>query len=136
MGFSTDPVARWFYPEPADYFRWFPKFVKAFAGQAIADGTAFQTEEARHTAYAILAAQEFDDMIPAGLPPDTVVLHKTGEITRIRHDAAIIYPQGKHPVPYVLVVLTRGFDDPKEATSVIVDVSRAVYAEHTGKVEG
>lgn len=102
---------------------------------AIADGTAFLMEGTRHVAYAILAAQEFDDMIPAGLPPKTVVLHKTGDITRIRHDAAIVYPQGKHGVPYVLVVLTRGFDDPKEATAVIVDVSRAVYAEHTGRLD-
>ncbi len=104
---------------------------------AIADGTAFQTEGARHLAYATLAAQEFDDMIPAGLPPRTVVLHKTGDITRIRHDAAIVYPtRRKLGAPYVLVVLTRGFDDPKEATAVIVDVSRAVYAEHTGTLEG
>jgi GNAT superfamily N-acetyltransferase len=41
MGFSTDPVARWMYPEPADYFRCFPKFVRAFAGGAIAGGSAF-----------------------------------------------------------------------------------------------
>jgi beta-lactamase class A len=100
---------------------------------AIARGTAFLTEGTRHVAYAMLAAQELDDMIPAGLPRKTVVLHKTGDITRIRHDAAIVYPQGKHAVPYVLVVLTRGFEDPKEATAVIVDVSRAVYAEHTGR---
>jgi beta-lactamase class A len=98
----------------------------------IADGSAFLTPDARHTAYEMLAAQEFNDMIPAGLPPGTVVLHKTGDITRIRHDAAIVYPQGKAPVPYVLVVLTRGFDDPREATGVIVDVSRATYAAHTG----
>lgn len=43
MGFSTDPVARWFYPEPSDYFRWFPKFVRAIAGAALTDGTAFCT---------------------------------------------------------------------------------------------
>jgi ribosomal protein S18 acetylase RimI-like enzyme len=45
MGFSTDPVARWLYPEPADYFRWFPKFVRAFAGKAIENGTAFCTAD-------------------------------------------------------------------------------------------
>jgi ribosomal protein S18 acetylase RimI-like enzyme len=45
MGFSTDPVARWFYPNPEDYFRWFPKFVRAFAGASIADDTAFCTTD-------------------------------------------------------------------------------------------
>jgi ribosomal protein S18 acetylase RimI-like enzyme len=45
MGFCTDPVARWFYPNPDDYFRWFPKFVRAFAGASIADDTAFCTTD-------------------------------------------------------------------------------------------
>ena len=41
--FSTDPVARWIYPKAADYFRWFPTFVRAFAGNAIADRSALHT---------------------------------------------------------------------------------------------
>ena len=41
--FSTDPVARWVYPKAADYFRWFPTFVRAFAGSAIADRSALYT---------------------------------------------------------------------------------------------
>jgi beta-lactamase class A len=98
--------------------------------RAIADGSAFQSPASLHLAYQFLAAQEFNDMIPAGLPPKTMVLHKTGDITRIRHDAAIIYP-GK-PGAYVLVVLTRGFDDPNEATALIARISREVYAAHTG----
>jgi beta-lactamase class A len=73
----------------------------------------------------ILLAQEFNDMIPAGLPPGTPVAHKTGDITRIRHDAAIVDPYGKSP--YVLVVLTRGFDDPKESTAIAARISRAVH---------
>jgi ribosomal protein S18 acetylase RimI-like enzyme len=44
MGFSADPVARWFYPKAADYFRWFPRFTQAFAGGAIANGSAYCTE--------------------------------------------------------------------------------------------
>ena len=44
MGFSTDPVARWFYPEPAEYFHWFPKFVRAFAGGSISGGSAYCTQ--------------------------------------------------------------------------------------------
>jgi ribosomal protein S18 acetylase RimI-like enzyme len=43
MAFSTDPVARWVYPKPSDYFRWFPGFVRAFAGRSIEDGTALST---------------------------------------------------------------------------------------------
>jgi beta-lactamase class A len=74
---------------------------------------------------AILLRQEFNDEIPAGLPPGTRVAHKTGQITGHLHDAAIVYPEGRKP--YVLVVLTRGIEDEKVARSLIADISRLVY---------
>ncbi len=73
----------------------------------------------------ILAAQEFNEMIPAGLPAGTRVAHKTGSITGIQHDAAIIYPPGR--APYVLVVLTRDARDTTAAMRVGADVSRLVW---------
>ena len=45
----------------------------------------------------ILLAQEFKAKIPAGLPPGTRVAHKTGEITAVSHDAAVVYPPGRKP---------------------------------------
>ncbi|HEY7236929.1 MAG TPA: serine hydrolase, partial [Gemmatimonadaceae bacterium] len=82
---------------------------------------------------AILSRQEFNDEIPAGLPPGTRVAHKTGQITGHLHDAAIVYPPRRGP--YVLVVLTRGIDDEKVARSLIADISRLVY-EHATAVGG
>ena len=73
---------------------------------------------------AILKRQHFNDRIPAGLPAGIPVAHKTGEITRIQHDAAIVYA----PRPYVLVVLVRGLDDAKRGSALIADISRVVYA--------
>ena len=52
----------------------------------------------------ILKRQKFTDAIPAGVPAGTPVAHKTGSITKIHHDAAIVYA----PRPYLLVVLVRG----------------------------
>jgi beta-lactamase class A len=75
----------------------------------------------------ILLRQEFSAEIPAGLPPGTKVAHKTGWITGVLHDAAIIYLPNRQP--YVLVVLTRGIPDEKVARQLIVDISRLVY-EH------
>jgi beta-lactamase class A len=74
----------------------------------------------------ILLHQEFSSEIPAGLPPGTPVAHKTGWITGVLHDAAIVYP--KHAPPYVLVVLTRDIPDENVARALIVDISRMVYA--------
>jgi len=82
------------------------------------------------TMLAILSRQEFNDEIPAGLPPGTRVAHKTGSITAVLHDAAIVYPQGR--TPYVLVVLTRNIPDERAARVLIADLSRLVY-QHVGQ---
>ena len=79
------------------------------------------------TMKAILLRQEFNDEIPAGVPPGTPVAHKTGQITAVLHDAAIVYPKGRSP--YVLVVLTKNIPDEKVARSLIADLSRIVYQE-------
>src|SRR5215510_2051031 len=74
----------------------------------------------------VLTRQEFNDEIPAGLPAGVKVAHKTGWITGVRHDAAIVYPPGRKP--YVLVVLTRDIPDDTVARRLIADISRLVYA--------
>ena len=72
----------------------------------------------------ILKRQKFNDAIPAGVQPGTAVAHKTGNITRIHHDAAIVFA----PAPYVLVLLVRGIDDQKKSAALMAELSRAVYA--------
>ena len=78
----------------------------------------------------ILGRQEFNDGIPAGLPPGTRVAHKTGQITGVLHDAALVYLAGRSP--YVLVVLTRNIPDERVARALIVDLSRVVYEHAAG----
>ena len=73
----------------------------------------------------IMLDQRFNEGIPAGLPPEARVSHKTGSITKVNHDAAIVYPPDRKP--YVLVVLTRGLEDEKAAHKLIADISRVVY---------
>jgi beta-lactamase class A len=72
---------------------------------------------------AVLKRQAFNDRIPAGLPAGTVVAHKTGEITKIQHDAAIVYAKR----PFVLVVLVRGQPDPKVGSKLIADITNTLY---------
>ncbi len=78
----------------------------------------------------ILLAQEFNEKIPAGLPPGTRVAHKTGEITAVSHDGGIVYPPGRSP--YVIVVLTRGVRNGQISSALIADISRIVHAHVTG----
>lgn len=78
----------------------------------------------------ILLRQEFNDGIPAGLPPGTRVAHKTGWITATAHDAAIVYPPSSEP--YVLVVLTGGIPKHADANALIADIARLVHERATG----
>ncbi|HUO18377.1 MAG TPA: serine hydrolase [Steroidobacteraceae bacterium] len=90
---------------------------------AIAQGRAVDAAASR-AMVAILERQTFNDAIPAGLPAGTRVAHKTGEITGIQHDAAIVYA----PRPFVLVILTRGIADPGRSATLIADITRLLYA--------
>jgi beta-lactamase class A len=82
---------------------------------------------------AILGRQHFNEGIPAGLPPGTVVAHKTGEITRIHHDAAIVMAGD---VRYVLVVLVKGLDSKDSSAAVIADLARLVHGRATRNQPG
>ena len=91
--------------------------------EKIARGEAVSRAASRGMAD-ILRMQQFNDAIPAGLPPDVPVGHKTGSITRINHDAAIVYAAQ----PYVLVVLTRGIQDGAKSSALIADISRVIFS--------
>ena len=91
----------------------------------LADGTAV-SREADDEMIEILGRQQFNEMIPAGLPPGTAVAHKTGQITRIHHDAAIVEPAGG--APYVLVVLIEGLDDEVRSAALGAEIARVVHA--------
>ncbi|HEX9083872.1 MAG TPA: serine hydrolase [Gemmatimonadaceae bacterium] len=100
--------------------------------RAIEEGRAASPAATREM-LGILMAQEFNEKIPAGLPPGTRVAHKAGEITAVSHDAAIVYPPGRKP--YVLVVLTRGIADGVKSSKLIADISAIVY-DHSSATAG
>jgi beta-lactamase class A len=72
----------------------------------------------------ILERQTFNEAIPAGLPPGTIVAHKTGEITGIHHDAAIVFTER----PFVLVILVKGIGDRDKSSALMAAITRAIYA--------
>ena len=98
--------------------------------EKIAAGTAV-TSEADREMIGILKRQKFNDAIPSGLPKNIPVAHKTGNITRIHHDAGIVYA-GR---PYVVVLLVRGIQSQKESGALMARLSRLIYksAQSAGK---
>jgi beta-lactamase class A len=89
---------------------------------AIASGEAVDQDSSKQM-IAILERQTFNECIPAGLPPGIRVAHKTGEITKIHNDAAIVFA----PKPFVLVILVRGIADEKVSAALMADITRQIY---------
>lgn len=91
---------------------------------ALVEGDFF-TPASRERMLAILKGQEFNEKIPAFLPKGVPIAHKTGDITGIHHDAAIVFPPDEPP--YILVILTSGFVDEKAADQRIAEISRLIW---------
>jgi beta-lactamase class A len=96
---------------------------------AIANGKAVDAESSAKMVE-ILERQKFNEGIPAGVPANIRVAHKTGEITNIHHDAGIVYAQR----PFVVVVLVRGIEDFNQSSALIAGVTRDLYQASQGSV--
>jgi beta-lactamase class A len=73
----------------------------------------------------ILFDQKFNEIIPANLPKDVRVAHKTGSITGVQHDSGIVFlPDGRK---YVLVLLSKKLKNADEGVKVLAEVSELIY---------
>lgn len=73
----------------------------------------------------ILTDQKFNDVIPAKLPKNVVVAHKTGSITGVHHDSGIVYlPDGRK---YIVVLLSKKLTNDKAAIEAMSSVSEMLY---------
>jgi len=77
----------------------------------------------------ILLDQKHRDVIPARLPAEVKVAHKTGSITGVQHDSGIVLlPNGNK---YVLVILSKNLEDEKAAVESMAKVSQMIYSSLT-----
>ena len=73
----------------------------------------------------ILLQQEHNEIIPAGLPKDVKVAHKTGSITGVHHDSGIVFlPDGRK---YALVLLSKNLENETSAVEAMAKVSGMIY---------
>lgn len=100
------------------------------AMRLIEEGKAI-SPEASKAMLDILHQQRFRSGIPAGLPEDARVAHKTGEISTVAHDAGIVYLDGRDA--YVVVILTEWEPEVNGRQETIARISRAVYEYMTGR---
>lgn len=94
--------------------------------KAIADDSAGTPEDCK-AMINILKKQQFNDVIPLYLPKEVKVAHKTGFITGLHHDAAIVFlPDGRS---YILVLLSKNLKDFDKGTQQLAGISKTFY-EH------
>jgi beta-lactamase class A len=91
--------------------------------RVIAEGRAWSPEICAQM-LEILLDQQFKSGIPAGLPGDVHVAHKTGNISTVHHDAGIIYMGNRNP--YFLVILTQ-FPAEARRTAAVAEVSKDLF---------
>lgn len=92
--------------------------------EAIANKTAGNQKDC-DAMIAILKDQQHNDIIPLYLPKEIEVAHKTGSITGVHHDAAIVYlPDGR---AYILVLLSKNLKDFDQGTDQLANISKTIY---------
>lgn len=93
-------------------------FQKMAAGKTV-------SPEASEAMIDILLDQQFNEIIPARMPKDIKIAHKTGSITGVRHDSGIVFLPDGHA--YVLVLLSKELEDPEAGIAAMADVSKMIY---------
>jgi beta-lactamase class A len=92
--------------------------------EAIAKGKAVDKKSSQEMVN-ILLQQHFNTIIPAKLPANVKVAHKTGNITGVFHDSGIVYlPDGRK---YVLILLSRNMQDEASASLFLASISEMIY---------
>ena len=72
----------------------------------------------------LLKQQERTGKIPAGVPSGIETANKTGELSNVENDAAIVFA-GEHP--YILCVMSENLKDVAAAREAIVNLSGDIY---------
>ncbi|HEV7867978.1 MAG TPA: serine hydrolase [Chthoniobacteraceae bacterium] len=93
----------------------------------------FLSEKSCQQMIDVLLGQEFNRMIPAKLPDNARVAHKTGEISTICHDAGIVYLPDRQP--YIVVILTESGPGQEHRQKAVASISSAVFHYLTGTVK-
>lgn len=85
-----------------------------------------------------LSLSKINDRLPAGVPKDVRVVHKTGELAGVRHDAGIIYlPTSTSEVDkdtsevyaraYVIVLMSKDLQYEDDGVETLAKISKDVY---------
>ena len=96
LAFATDPVVRWMYPGAHEYRTFFPRFARAFGGQAFATKTAHCVEGFHGTALWLPPGVMPDEAVLGPLLQETVAPDRQGEVFSLLEQMAACHPGKPH----------------------------------------
>jgi ribosomal protein S18 acetylase RimI-like enzyme len=96
LAFSTDPVARWAYPNPHQYLTHMPPMVKAFGGKAVAHGSAYFVDGYAGAALWLPPEVHPDEDELVGVIQRTVAEREKGDLLAVFEQMGSYHPHEPH----------------------------------------
>jgi ribosomal protein S18 acetylase RimI-like enzyme len=96
LAFSADPIVRWAYPDAHKYYLYFPAFVRAFAGKAFDEGTAFIAADYAGAALWLPPGVHADDEPLSELVAATVDAAVQEPLSELMEQQARLHPAEPH----------------------------------------
>lgn len=82
------------------------------------------SENASNKIIELLALSRLNNRIPALLPDELKIVHKTGELARARNDAGIVFLEGN---PYLIVMLSKDLKYEDDGIETLAEISKMSY---------
>jgi ribosomal protein S18 acetylase RimI-like enzyme len=96
LAFSTDPMARWAYPNSQQYLEYFPNFIRLFGGRAFETETAYYINSFSAAALWLTPETSPDEEALAALVQNTVAKDLQGDLFAIFEQMAGFHPVEPH----------------------------------------
>jgi ribosomal protein S18 acetylase RimI-like enzyme len=96
LAFSTDPVARWLYPNPREYLAHFPRLALAIGGKAFANSSVHYVEGFAGAKLWLPPGVSPDEERPVAMIRETVSERLQGELLTILEQMGFAHPKDPH----------------------------------------
>jgi GNAT superfamily N-acetyltransferase len=96
LAFATDPAARWMYPDPAQYRRYFPTFVELFGMRALEHHAAYCADGCLAAALWLPPGVGPDEDALMALVAESVQAHKQASAFALFEEMAHHHPSEPH----------------------------------------
>ena len=94
LGFGSDPVFRWLWPNATDYIATMPEFSRAFGGKAFEHDTAHLAEEGRAAALWLPPGEEVDGDILEKVLSDSLPEDRLADVGEVLQQMGEYHPDG------------------------------------------